>query len=189
VTPATSVQCAPLGGVRKSESRGGHSYAVLGALALVAACSSEPKDNARFLGPCADPTEAIVPPAVDAFITSIQPKPRRFLIAAGTDSALPAGAESRLQRHGPTYVYPADTALRRRVLARLDSTALVYGNMTTLLVTYRGLDRAGDHRALVRLGGYFIGGETDGAVIHRSVQFACDTARWHVLRAVEERQS
>lgn len=159
------------------------------ALCALPACSSEPRDNARFLGPCADPTEAIVPAAVDAFVTSIDPKPRRFLIASGTDSALPAGSESRLQRHGPTYVYPPDTALRRRVLARLDSTAIAYGSVPTLLVTFRGIDRAGEHRALVRLGGYFIGGRTDGAVVHRTVQFVCDTARWNLGRTVEERQS
>jgi hypothetical protein len=61
--------------------------------------------------------------------------------------------------------------------------------MSTLLVTFRGIDRAGDHRAFVRLGGYFIGGRTDGAVVSRSVQFVCDTARWNLVRAVEERQT
>lgn len=159
------------------------------ALAGVAACAQEPRDNARFLGDCAAPTLAIVPPAIDAFVRSVHPKPRRFLIAAGTDSALPTGAESRLQRHGPTYLFPADTALRRRLLARLDSVAAGYGDIPTLLVTFRGIDRAGDERAIVRLGGYFVGGATGGAVAHRSVQFVCDTARWNVVRAEEERQS
>jgi hypothetical protein len=159
------------------------------ALAGVAACTQEPRNNARFLGDCAAPTLALVPPAVDAFVQSVRPKPRRFLIAVGTDSALPTGAESRLQRHGPTYLFPADTALRRRVLARLDSVAEGYGDMPTLLVTFRGIDRAGDEHAIVRLGGYFVGGVTGGTVAHRAVQFVCDTARWNVVRADEERRS
>jgi hypothetical protein len=156
---------------------------------MALACAQEPRDNARFLGDCADPTVALVPPAVDAFVRSVTPRPRRFLIAVGTDSALPMGSESRLQRHGPTYLFPADTALRRRVLARLDSVAEGQGDVPTLLVTFRGIDRAGEERAVVRLGGYFIGGARDGAVAHRTVQFVCDTARWNVGRAVEERQS
>jgi hypothetical protein len=159
------------------------------ALLGVTACAQEPRDNARFLGDCAAPTLALVPPAVDAFVQSMNPKPRRFLIAAGTDSALPTGAESRLQRHGPTYLFPPDTALRRRLLARLDSVAEGYGDMPTLLVTFRGVDRAGEERAVVRLGGHFLGGVNDGKVAHRAVQFVCDTARWNVGRAEEERQS
>ena len=164
-------------------------WLVSAALAVVTACAQEPRDNARFLGACADPTSALVPAALDAYVRSVVPKPRRFLIAAGTDSALPGGSESRLQRHGPTYLFPADTGLRRRVLTRLDSIARNYGDMPTLLVTFRGVDRAGEHRAVVRLGGYFLGGTSDGTVAHRTVGFVCDTARWNVGSAVEERQS
>jgi hypothetical protein len=158
-------------------------------LAVVIACTQESRNNARFLGDCADPTMALVAPAVDAYVRSVVPRPRRFLIASGTDSALPGGSESRLQRHGPTYVFPADTTLRRRVLARLDSVAETYGDMPTLLVIFRGVDRAGDGHAVVRLGGYFLGGSSDGTVAHRTVQFVCDTARWNVVRAEEERRS
>jgi hypothetical protein len=163
--------------------------ALAAALVSISACKQEPRDNARFLGDCAAPTLALVPPAVDVFVKSVRPTPRRFLIASGTDSALPTGAESGLQRHGPTYLFPPDTALRRRLLARLDSVAESYGDMPTLLVTFRGIDRAGDDRAVVRLGGYFVGGATNGTVAHRTVQFVCDTARWNVVRAVEERRS
>jgi hypothetical protein len=162
---------------------------ILAIILGLTACTQEPRDNARFLGPCADPTLALVPSAVDAYVRSVVPKPRRFLIAAGTDSALPGGSESRLQQHGPTYLFPADPALRARVLARLDSLAEDYGDLPTLLVTFRGVDRAGDDRAVVRLGGYFVGGQSNGTVAHRAVQFVCDTARWNVVRAVEERQT
>jgi hypothetical protein len=164
-------------------------WLIWGALAVVTACAQEPRDNARFLGDCTDPTAALVPAALDVYVRSVVPKPRRFLIAAGTDSALPGGSEGRLQRHGPTYIFPADTALRRRVLTRLDSIAGTFGDMPTLLVTFRGVDRAGEHRAVVRLGGYFLGGTSNGTVAHRTVGFVCDTARWNVGRAVEERQS
>ncbi|MGQ0714740.1 MAG: hypothetical protein ACT4PJ_13570 [Gemmatimonadaceae bacterium] len=159
------------------------------AAALLAACAQEQPNNARFLGDCANPTTALVPAAVDKFVPSIRPRPRRFLVASGTDSALSSAAESRLQRFGPTFVFPADSALRRRVLARLDSTAENYGDLPTLLVTYRGVDRTGEERAIVRLGGYFLGGARDGTVAHRTVEFVCDTARWNAVRAVEERQS
>ncbi len=164
------------------------SHSMIAVLALLS-CKQEPRDNARFLGPCADPTSALAAPAIDAYVRSVVPKPRRFLIASGTDSALPGGSEGRLQRHGPTYVFPADPALRQRVLTRLDSVAAIYGDMPTLLVTYRGVARAGDDRAIVRLGGYFVSGSPTGTVAHRAVQFVCDTARWNVVRAEEERQS
>lgn len=159
---------------------------LLAGASLLSACGQASRDNARFLGPCADPTVALVAPAVDAYVPSVVPKPRRFLIASGTDSALPGGAESRLQQFGPTYVFPADSALRQRVLARLDSIAEDYGDMPTLLVTYRGVERVGDNQAVVRLGGYFLSGSPKGSVAHRAVQFVCDTARWNVVEAEEE---
>jgi hypothetical protein len=145
--------------------------------------------DGRVGGNCAEPTTALVPAAMDTYLAAVQPTPRRFLIAAGTDSAIPSVGESRLQRRGPTYVFPADPALQKRVLSRLDSVAGVYGDMPTLLVTYRGLQRVGKHQAVVRLGGYFLGGVNDGKVAHRAVQFVCDTARWNAVRAEEERQS
>jgi hypothetical protein len=163
--------------------------AIVTGLLVVAGCAQEPRDNARFLGPCADPTAALAAPAIDTYIRSVVPKPRRFLVASGTDSALPGPAEAELQRFGPTYMFPPDPALRERQLARLDSIAKEYGDMPTLLVTYRGVHRADDNRAVVRLGGFFLTGAPKGNVAHRAVQFVCDTARWHVVRAEEERQS
>ena len=160
----------------------------VGAL-ILGACAQEPRDNARFLGPCADPTTALVAPAIDPYIRSVVPRPRRFLVASGTDSALPGTAEAKLQQFGPTYLFPPDPALRERQLARLDSIAEDYGDMPTLLVTYRGVNRAGDNRAVVRIGGFFLTGSPKGSMAHRAVQFVCDTARWHVVRAEEERQS
>ena len=54
--------------------------------------------------------------------------------------------------------------------------------MPTLLVTYRGVNRAGDNRAVVRLGGFFLTGAPKGNA-RTAPQFVCDTARWHVVRA------
>jgi hypothetical protein len=162
---------------------------LLAVVPLLIACTQEQPNNARFLGDCAAPTTALVPAAVDAYVPSVRPRPRRFLVASGTDSALPGGAESRLQRFGPTFLFPPDTAQRRRLLARLDSISEGMGDIPTLLVTYRGVDRSGDERAVVRLGGYFLGGDRHGTVAHRTVEFVCDTARWNVVRALEERQS
>jgi hypothetical protein len=140
-------------------------------------------------GACEEPTTALVPSAMNAYLAAVKPTPRRFLIAAGTDSALPGSGESQLQRRGPTYVFPADVALQKRVLNRLDSVARVYGDMPTLLVTYRGMQRVGKRQAIVRFGGYFLGGVNDGKIAHRVVQFACEKNRWNAVRAQEERQS
>lgn len=154
-----------------------------------AAACGDGRQSPRLSSNCADPTSALVPVAMDTFLASVLPKPRRFLIAAGTDSALPSAAESRLQRIGPTFILPADTTLQRRVLRRLDSVAKPYGDVPTLLVTYRGVQRAGESRATVRLGGRFVGGRNDGKVAHRTVQFVCQTSRWSVQRTQDERQT
>ena len=158
------------------------------AACAVTACGDR-RQSPRLSSNCADPTPALVPAAMDTYIASVLPKPRRFLIAAGTDSALPAAAESRLQRMGPTFIFPADTTLQRRVLRRLDSIAKPYGDMPTLLVTYRGVQRSNPHRAIVRLGGHFRGGVNDGQVAHRVVEFVCQTARWNVQGTQEERRT
>jgi hypothetical protein len=154
----------------------------------VIACG-DGRQSPRLSSNCADPTAALVPAAMDTYLASVLPKPQRFLIAAGTDSALPAAAESRLQRVGPTFIFPADTILQRRVLRRLDSIAEPYGDLPTLLVTYRGVQRSNPHRAIVRFGGHFLGGANDGKVAHRTVQFVCETARWNVQGTQEERRT
>jgi hypothetical protein len=154
----------------------------------ITACG-ERRQSARFLGDCDEPTAALVPAAIDPYLASVLPRPRRFLIAAGTDSALPGAAEGRLQRRGPTYIFPADTTLQRQVLRRLDSIAAPYGDLPTLLVTYRGVQRASEDKAIVRLGGHFLGGANNGKVVHRTVQFVCDTAGWNAQGAQEERQA
>ena len=158
------------------------------AACAVTACGDR-RQSPRLSSSCADPTSALVPAAMDTFLASVLPKPRRFLIAAGTDSALPSAAESRLQRIGPTFILPADTTLQRGVLRRLDSVAKPYGDLPTLLVTYRGVQRAGEGRATVRLGGHFLGGANDGKVAHRTVQFVCETSGWNVQRTQDERQT
>lgn len=152
------------------------------AISAVTACT-------RVGGDCDEPTTALVPTAMDTYLAGMKPTPRRFLIAAGTDSAIPAAGESELQRRGPTYVFPADPGLQKRVLRRLDSISGVYGDMPTLLVTYRGVRRVGEGQALVRLGGYFLGGRNDGKIAHATVGFMCHGARWKAVRAEEEHQS
>ncbi len=154
----------------------------------VIACGDR-RQSPRLSSNCADPTPALVPAAIDPYLASVLPKPRRFLVAAGTDSALPAAAEGRLQRVGPTFIFPADTTLQRRILRRLDSIAAAYGDLPTLLVTYRGVQRSNPHRAIVRLGGHFLGGANDGKVAHRTVQFVCQTAGWNVQSTQEERRT
>src|SRR5688572_22120833 len=54
------------------------------ATGAVAACG-EGRQSARVGGDCAAPTAALVPAALDKYLASVLPTPRRFLIPAGTD--------------------------------------------------------------------------------------------------------
>ncbi len=124
--------------------------------------------------------------AVAEYLKKVTPPPKRFLVSVGTDSALPDGARQALQDKGPTFLYPANPEQQITVRKQLAAK----GNFPTLLLSYRGVRRLADTRAVVRLGGHFVGGMEDGlAAPAGAVYFQCDTARWHVARAEEERSS
>jgi hypothetical protein len=124
--------------------------------------------------------------AVAAYLEKVTPRPKRFLVPVGTDSALPAGAQEALQEKGPTFLYPADPKQQAAVRNQLAAK----GTFPTLLVAYRGMRRLDDGRAVVRIGGHFVGGVENGrAAPSGAIYFECDTARWHVARAEEERSS
>ena len=159
--------------------------AVLCALALCA-CGDSRGLAHRPLIACNAPGDDVDSMAIAAFLEKVTPKPKRFLVPVGTDSALPTGAQQALQERGPTFLYPADpkqqAAVRNQLAAR--------GAFPTLLVTYRGKRRLDDSRAVVRVGGHFVGGVENGqSAPSRAIYFECDTAHWHVARAEEERSS
>jgi hypothetical protein len=159
--------------------------AVLFALAL-RACGDRRAPDHRPLLACSAPGDEVVSMAVAEYLKKVTPPPKRFLVSVGTDSALPDGARQALQDKGPTFLYPADpeqqTAVRKRLAAK--------GSFPTLLVAYRGMRRLDDARTVVRVGGHFVGGVEDGqAAPSEAIYFQCDTPRWNVARAEEERSS
>src|SRR5690606_627152 len=113
-------------------------------------------------------------PAVRAYLDGREPRPLRFLSAAGSDSAMPNAGMLVLQDRGPTYFYPPDSAGRETVRQRLGETY-----WPSLLVTYHGVEREGDESANVRLGGTWISGEMDGeSAGYEDVGFLCRSGRW-----------
>ena len=152
---------------------------------LLAACSGGERParrNARAdAGPCGGTPEALARPAVREYLKlQVDPYPQRFLVAAGTDSALPEQGVLALQDKGPTYFFPADTIQRRKVREKLAEV----GSFHTLLVTWKGAERASDTTMVVRLGGTYVGASSEGKVAPvRTLHFSCDSTGWRYDRA------
>jgi hypothetical protein len=126
--------------------------------------------------PCQATLDEAVGVAVKAYIKDAKPKPERFLISAGTDSALGDGGLTALQDKGPTYLFPGDPALQAQVRSQLHEK----GDYTTLLVVRKGAEKK-EREASVSLDGHYVGGETDGQHAGpRSFRLACDTSGWHL---------
>jgi hypothetical protein len=141
---------------------------------------------ARAPARCAAPGEREVAAAVLDFIRNAKPTPQRFLIAAGTDSALPEGGLAALQSKGPTYLYPRDADQQAKVRAKLESI----GAYHTLLVTFRNQQRLSDTRAVVRLGGHYVGGNAHGrSAAPRSIFLRCEATGWSVVSNEQEQSS
>lgn len=118
----------------------------------------------------------LLPAAVAAYIKDAQPKPQRFLISVGTDSALGDAGLRALQDKGPTYQFPGDPALQTQVRALLHEK----GDYTTLLVVRKGGAVKGTTGS-IDLAGHYVGGEEDGkAAGLRTFTFACDTSGWQL---------
>ena len=186
------VSCNNGGVARGVKFRCATATAVLFVLVAATACSDgggerTSKAPATTASPrCAPPNEREVAAAVLDFVRSAKPTPQRFLIAAGTDSALPDAGLSALQSKGPTYLYPRDAAQQAKLKEKLASI----GSYNTLLVTLRDQQRLSATRSVVRLGGTYVGGAADGRMAApRSIFFACQGTAWKVLTAEQERSS
>lgn len=161
----------------------------LASLALIAGCAAEsPRGERaeRAPGPCATfPTPAASRAAALAYIEGLDPKPLRFLTAAGTDSALPDPAFAALQGKGPSYLYPpANPEATAKLRARLDGT----GHWATMLVAWKGAHRTGDTAATIRMRGHYVVGEGVGtSAPARAIRFLCSAEGWKVSEVQEER--
>jgi len=140
---------------------------------------------ARDEGPkvCAPGTDDALTLAVREYIKQATPKPQRFLVSVGTDSALPEAGQRALQDKGPMYLFPAAPALQQQIRTLLHDK----GDYTTLLLVMRDATRR-DSSAIVRLDGHFVGGEEDGRPAGpRVYQVSCSAGAWRLAGAAPER--
>ncbi|GLC27098.1 hypothetical protein [Roseisolibacter agri] len=140
---------------------------------------------ARDEGPvvCGPGTDEALTLAVREYIKQATPKPQRFLVSVGTDSALPEAGQRALQDKGPMYLFPAQPALQQQMRTLLHDK----GDYTTLLLVLRDATRR-DSTATVRLDGHYVGGEDDGKPAGpRVYQVSCAAGKWRLAGAAPER--
>lgn len=164
-----------------------HIAPLLTLLPLVIACGEgggARKSTSSSGGSCRAPDDSTVARAVTEFVKQAAPTPQRFLATISSDSAIPDLARMALQDRGPTYLFPPDTALRRKVVEKLVSV----GDYTALAVVYHGTDRPDDSHAVVKLGGHFVDvGKGVPPSISGSMEFVCDsTASWKYVRKLPD---
>ena len=162
---------------------------MLALAAFLAACSGGGESGGQrrvAQGDCAAPGSALVAMAAEEYVERMTPTPRRFLLAVGGDTALPEPAKQVMQDKGPTYLYPADTAVQRQLKDRLAGA----GEWPALMVTYHGVQQDAEDRASVRLAGHWVIGELDGTrAPAQRIVFACDSARWKYSATEDEQTS
>ena len=153
---------------------------VLAVVGVATACSAGDKSGdtaaaakpvATDTRPCVTPVDSILGLAAVEFTKQVSPKPHRYLIPAGTDSALPERAYWGLQTTGATLnVFPKDTALQRKAKTQLSSN----GKMTLLLVNYHGQRKLPDGRLAIDFSGHYMGGDVEGKSVPRTtILFSC----------------
>lgn len=160
-------------------------------LLLLAACGDgksaarAASDSAVAAGPsCVSRDSTPVGLAVLDFVTKSEPLPKRFLSAAGTDSAVPDDGFKVLQNEGPTYFYSSDTVAQRKIREKLEEV----GPYPSMLVVFRGKTETDNGNAVtVRLGGHYVGGDDDGKLVPTRVyDVRCDTTGWKVASVKAE---
>lgn len=127
---------------------------------------------------CTQPDRTAIGTAVREFIKTSTPAPQRFLMAAGTDTALPEAGFKALQDKGPSFYYSSDTVAQRKMREKLEND----GPYASMLVVYHGkTETANGNVVTVSLGGHFIGGVQEGKVEPaRSIVVVCDSSGWKV---------
>lgn len=163
---------------RSFHRNGGLVCVVLTAVTAFSACS--PGDSAdrpaatpaaRTARACGTPADSVIGLASEQFVKNVAPKPHRFLVPEGTDSAVPRSAYWALQTTGATVnVFPRDTAQQRKGLAQLSPN----NSMTLLLVNYHGQDTMPDGRVSIEFSGHYLAGAPRGTSLPRTaVLFDC----------------
>jgi hypothetical protein len=147
---------------------------------LAAACGGSSAGGARA-GACATPPDSLVAIAVREYVQKASPTPFRFLVEATGDSALPDAGRAALQDKGPMYFFPAEPDKQPAALASLDEK----GSYVTLLVLYGGTQSPAKGRAVVNLGGRYVGGGGGGDAPTRAYTFDCAKGRWALSPAEE----
>ena len=146
--------------------------AFVAGVGAVSACASLGENM-----PCPEPSVGITDSAIVAFIDTVQPTPRRFLVATADwgDSSLPEPARAAMGLQGPTYMYPADSSVNQQVRDRLVRA----GPSTVLLVFYHGMQPLGDTAVDITFSGRFVTGVQDGMVVpHTPVRMYCSNGVW-----------
>ncbi|HVE78257.1 MAG TPA: hypothetical protein VNA89_05330 [Gemmatimonadaceae bacterium] len=161
--------------------------AALAAGALACGSDSRPQRAARTGGPrgrgCGEPGDAQLAAAVLKYVELARPTPQRFLVAAGTDSALPEAGLLALQRKGPTYLFPADAKQQTALRARLAQV----GSYNTLLVVLKERRLLDPAQMLYRMSGTYVGGPPDGQTAGvRALVFRCDSTGWRLSSSDSE---
>ncbi|MEP6832803.1 MAG: hypothetical protein ABJB74_05385 [Gemmatimonas sp.] len=121
--------------------------------------------------------------ALRHFVKAAVPLPRRFLVAAGTDSALSdTEMKALVAEFGPTYYYAGSEASKAKLRDKM--TAL--GPWPAMLVVKRGDKKIGTTTEVIRLGGHYVTGEFDGkAAVSREYTLTCGVDGW-ILKDVKE---
>jgi len=150
---------------------------------LAAACGGS--SAGASAGACAAPPDSLVAVAVREYVKKASPTPFRFLVEATGDSALPEAGRAALQDAGPMYYFPAEPAKQSAALASLDSK----GSYTTLLVLYGGTQTPAQARAVITLGGRYVGGAGGGDAPASAFTFDCAKGKWQLATAEGQQTS
>jgi hypothetical protein len=141
------------------------------------ASTAESKDCAPQPGKTADFV------AVADYIKNTQPKPMRFLSAAGTDSAVSEDGMLAMQDKGPTYYYAGKESALKAVRDKLE----LAGPFTALLIVTHDATKNADGTRTIRLSGHFVTGEQDGkATKAQTYTMSCGPTGWTVASKKEE---
>jgi len=121
--------------------------------------------------------------ALRHFVKVAVPLPRRFLIAAGTDSALSdTDMKALVAEFGPTYYYAGSEASK----AKLRDKLTTIGPWPVMLIVKRSDKKVGTTLEIIRLGGHYVTGEFDGkSAITREYTLTCGVDGW-ILKGVKE---
>lgn len=112
--------------------------------------------------------------------------PRRFLNAAGTDSALSDIAMKTLTELGPTYYWAGNDAAKAKLREKLENV----GPWPALLVVVRGEKKTSATVATVRIGGTYLTGQMHGkAVPTTTYTMSCSVAGWTIVKALKDQDA